>query len=316
MSRKMLVTTSVVFLSGTLALVAAAQQAEQPNPNRTPNQRNTTEDSTQNPTQKAGHDWKNGDHHLATCVATANQAEIALSEYAAQKAQHPEVKKFASMLVKDHREFLQKLEKYAPEATETNFLTQGESREAQTTQAGTRPATTTRPAPTSPSAPAQPNAAAPSKPTQTDGTIQQTAGKDESINQNRVQTADGNRTTNATTGKHYSKMGIEKELAEECLKSAKEKLQSKSGEEFDKCFVGMQIAMHMHMKDKLTVFQRHTSGELAQLLSEGQKTTEEHMAKAEELMKALEQDKSPRNSTGTKRSDEATPNRESKSPSE
>ena len=46
--------------------------------------------------------------------------------------------------------------------------------------------------------------------------------------------------------------------------------------------------MHQHMKDNLIVLQRHVSPELAEILAEGQKTTEEHLAKAESIMKGLD----------------------------
>jgi hypothetical protein len=64
-------------------------------------------------------------------------------------------------------------------------------------------------------------------------------------------------------------------------------MDKKNGADFDECFVGHQLAAHEMMKTKLTVFQRHTSGELNQLIADGIQTTEKHRKRAEELMHQL-----------------------------
>jgi predicted outer membrane protein len=83
-------------------------------------------------------------------------------------------------------------------------------------------------------------------------------------------------------------MKIKEEIAQQCLASAQRELEQKSGKEFDQCFMGLQIAAHMKMADSLTVFQRHASGELKTTLGEGLQTTQQHLAKAKEIMKALD----------------------------
>jgi predicted outer membrane protein len=192
---------------------------------------------------------RSADHLLATCVALANQGEIAVSEIAHNKSTNNEVKEFAGMLMKDHHAFLEKLHKFAPEATKAGYL-DGATKEARTNKKGDK--------------------------------IQQTAATEDKA---EVKTADA-KSDHANA--EFNHMELQRELAAQCLSSAKEKLESKSGDEFDKCFIGHQIGMHQHMKDNLIVLQRHVSPELAEILAAGQKTTEEHLAKAESIMKDLD----------------------------
>jgi predicted outer membrane protein len=82
-------------------------------------------------------------------------------------------------------------------------------------------------------------------------------------------------------------LALQRELAEQCVEDSKAALSEKSAEEFDECFVGQQIAKHAAMKTKLTVFQRHASDELGELLAAGEKKTFEHLEHVEKLIKQL-----------------------------
>ncbi len=213
------------------------------------------------------------DHMFASCIATGNQEEVILAEIGRDKATNDEVKKFAEMLVTDHQTFLIKLKKFAPEATQAGYLDAGD-KDRQATGAKNKAR----------------------------ATIQQTgAAAAEGDQKNRVENADG------TAHQGLNFLQVERELAQECLALTQEKLKDKTGAEFDQCFIGQQIAMHMGMKVKLTVFQRHASSELAGIFAEGQKTTEAHLAKAEEIMKDL-----AHSQTGSEKKRERKANKETK----
>jgi len=220
---------------------------------------------TTDQTAESNWSWKNPDHALASCVALANQEEIALGEFGSQKARNEEVKKFAQMLVHDHQEFLGKLKEFAPEACSSGFLNADHARSA-----------------------AQPGTA----PTKTGArTVEQAAATEDGDKSSKIQTTAGTSPAAKSGDVHHhhgKHLQIEREVAQQCLMMSKEKLNSESGEKFDKCFIGQQIGMHSAMKAKLTVYQRHASTELAQVLSAGLKKTEEHLAKAEEIMKTLD----------------------------
>jgi len=95
---------------------------------------------------------------------------------------------------------------------------------------------------------------------------------------------------NASSSAHASidMMQLQREMAQQCLTDSKQYLGKKEGAEFDKCFVGMQIAKHAAMHSKLVVLQRHTSDELQQIVAEGIQTTAKHLKEAETLMTKLD----------------------------
>jgi len=81
---------------------------------------------------------------------------------------------------------------------------------------------------------------------------------------------------------------IRAEIADACRATAERELNSKSGGEFDECFMGMQIGMHMHVVDELKVLERHASPELQQVLRQEKQTAEKHLERAKVIAKNLE----------------------------
>jgi len=222
---------------------------------------------------RADGSWHTADHRFATCVAYANQVEVAMARIANQKSKNSEVKQFAEMMLQDHEQFLRKLEKFAPEAARKEALA-GASGASRTNDRGTGRAGT-----------------------QTE--IQQTRGNEQNESP-RVRTGDNRSETGGDQQRAVNSAEIEKELAEQCITSARRKLESKNGDDFDKCYMHDQVAKHAEMKDKLMVFQRHASRELSSILSEGLKTTEDHLAKAEEIAKSLDSGRSSEKSGSDK----------------
>jgi len=209
--------------------------------------------------------WQNTDHQLATCIAIGNQTEVAIAKIAEEKAKSKDVKEFAQMLVKDHTAFLQKLQKFAPEATQEGYLND----QQETTNENQRTSATQ---PRTPGVQVQVQPAGGQVEVKK-GQIQQTAGTDQAAG--------------AEAGQPLDFVQLHREIAEECIRSAKQGMSKKDGKEFDECFIGFQIAAHAEMKNKLTVLQRHASSDLAQVIGDGIQTTERHMKKAEGLIKDL-----------------------------
>jgi predicted outer membrane protein len=83
-------------------------------------------------------------------------------------------------------------------------------------------------------------------------------------------------------------VALKHQLGEQCRQSASRELQQKSGAEFDKCYIGMQIGMHMQMLDTLKVFSRYASPELDQLIEKGEETTQSHLDHAKKIIASLE----------------------------
>ena len=82
--------------------------------------------------------WESPEQMMAACVAIDNQEEVALVSAVQDKLQHEEVKKFATMLLQEHQDYLAKLEKFAPGVSQ-HSLEQGHSPKpaSDTTTSGT-----------------------------------------------------------------------------------------------------------------------------------------------------------------------------------
>lgn len=190
------------------------------------------------------------DHKFATCLILENQNEVAAARIAAQRSQNPAVKDFANMMMKEHQEFIEKLEKFGG--------TDLRSRLAAAGQAGQNAVNGDRTAP--------------------DAAQTETAP--------RANRPEGSA---VAAGEHGAKfMQIKREIADECRSSTQRELSSKSGIEFDKCYVGMQIGAHMYMVDSLKVLERHASAELRPIIAEGREVAQTHLDHAKKLMKSID----------------------------
>jgi putative membrane protein len=81
---------------------------------------------------------------------------------------------------------------------------------------------------------------------------------------------------------------IEQQINERCLAMLQAELESKSGKEFDACYLGSQIAGHMHMIAALDVLAGQTSGPLQQIVKSAQPTVQKHYDEARQLMKQFD----------------------------
>jgi predicted outer membrane protein len=229
--------------------------------------------------------WRDGDHFLATCIAINNQEEVLLSQWAQDRLQNAKAKEFAKMMVKDHSAVLTKLQQFAPEATEEHFLTSTNTsaQEIRTDgKAEERPGAARREERRRERAENkgkddtkednEPNDKDDQASRKGQGTIQQVSGTTEYVE---------------TKNLNVDLMQLHREVAEQCLADTKEMLTAKSDQEFDACFMGLQIARHAALKTKLTVYERHATGELKDLLSQAKATTTEHLEHAQQIMKEL-----------------------------
>ncbi len=201
---------------------------------------------------------------IASCLVYENQVEVALGRMAQEKAQSGAVKKFAGMMVQEHQDFLAKLQKFAPNSGELSTnLPESQDRSSVDVRG------------------------------ETDPQVKQNQNNQAQNNKNpNSQENIGNAATQQQAGKSnemaMNVIKLQQELAQQCLSDAQSKLSKEGSEKFDKCYVGMQIAMHAGMKTKLTVFSRHSTGEFKQLIEQAIQTTDNHLAKAESLMEELD----------------------------
>lgn len=125
------------------------------------------------------------------------------------------------------------------------------------------------------------------------GTRRRTRGNDNrAANNRRPQSATAE---SAAGGQGRSSAGLnfvrlKQQLGQQCLASSKQELEQKDGNEFDECYIGMQIAKHMEMIDTLKVFSHYASENLDQVIEEGEDTSQEHLDHAKKLIKELTSD--------------------------
>ena len=207
--------------------------------------------------QQPGAAQNAGQHQsmMASCLVYDNQAEIALGRMAQEKSQSEAVKKFAGMMVQEHQDFLTKLQRFAPNSGELS-MKPVENQDQSNTDIRAEGVSQVKP-----------NSSNQDQGNGANAVTQQTPGQSGDVAINVVK--------------------LQRELAQQCLSDAQAKLSKEDSDDFDKCYVGMQIAMHAGMKSKLTVFSRHSSGEFKQLVDQAIQTTGKHLAKAESIMEEL-----------------------------
>jgi predicted outer membrane protein len=267
--------------------------------------------------------------YFIACLRGDNRNEVEVGKLAAQKASNPEVKAFAQQMVKDHSDFLAKLDRINQSGSggRPGASTDSQSRDSRSSAApaSATPATgrsdNTSPNETVSGANrAQSKAGSNAASDTAGGTDRAASGqattKSAQANpgasdnaagvnaaQNRRNDRDGSadqpgagkdanrtvRTEAASRGGDYSQLiQIKQEIADQCLASTQRDLNEKQGKEFDKCYVGLQVVAHMEMVDTLTVFSRHASGELQQLVNEGRQTAQQHLDHVKHLAQQVD----------------------------
>jgi predicted outer membrane protein len=78
-----------------------------------------------------------------------------------------------------------------------------------------------------------------------------------------------------------------KQIAQECLNLTQQELAQKEGAEFDKAYIGQQVGAHLGMLAQLRGSKNFASGELQQVISEGEQATQKHLAEAKRIKSQL-----------------------------
>jgi predicted outer membrane protein len=192
------------------------------------------------------------DQQIATCLILGNQQEIALAQFAQERAENPQVKQFAQTMIEQHQQALSKLQQAAPQVAALNLKLHAKQgnraqTEAESTESGVQPTASTQPA----SAEAR------------------------------------SATASAQGGAEHQMAQFAREVKQECLNLVTAELGQQQGAEFDKAYLGQQIGAHLGMLAELRVSQRHASQQLKPVLQEGEQMTEQHLAQAKSIMEQL-----------------------------
>lgn len=80
---------------------------------------------------------------------------------------------------------------------------------------------------------------------------------------------------------------IDRDIAKHCVQQAEDKLQQKTGAEFDRCYLAAQIGGHMQMLSALDVISQQATGELQTVAKDARSTVAAHLQHAEQLADQL-----------------------------
>ncbi len=82
-------------------------------------------------------------------------------------------------------------------------------------------------------------------------------------------------------------LAIERQIAQLCVANATKEMSEKKGPEFDRAYIGMQIAAHYRMIDTQKVLREHATPELRDLIDKGIETAQAHVDQAKKIMHSL-----------------------------
>jgi predicted outer membrane protein len=219
------------------------------------------------------------DHYLANCLLNHNKAEVELSQIALQRSENAEVKQFAQKMITDHQKVIDQLQPLA-------MLQGGANRGVSSILGGNsesqgRSETTVGRSSDTRAIPGSAGASQTLPPTGT-------AAVNSPASPTAETTATPNPAAAAGSGDLLQLVQIDQQINQRCLQMAKDELQQKSGADFDKCYVGNAIGMHVHALAALEVIGKQTQGQLAQVAQQAQPTVQQHFDQAKQLMKQLE----------------------------
>lgn len=218
---------------------------------------------------------------LADCLIQANKKEAALAEIAMARASHQGIRDFARKLVQDHKRMIADLEQAVGRSPAD--LTPGQS------PGNTRgaPEGTGRKDSGSANEQNRDRRPTPGSPDSSNRSDDEPRSQD-AQDKGRPGEAVGPANRDSLPPALAKMKSIGDELHEQCLATARRELTQKSGPELDKCFLGMQIGAHLQAVDMLTVFKKHSSGKLAEVLDSSLPTVQAHLEHARSLLQVVD----------------------------
>jgi len=295
-------TTAALLLSVVFVSAQERREQDKPKPTQPSSQRTPSDNRVPQPVTQPFHGQagqSNGDQQLAACLISDNEGEVALAKFALQKSQNAEVKDFAEQMIQAHGECLKKLSQFAPnsKASQGSDPSAVEIRRDRSATTEDRPANSAQRTKDDSQTKSDRDAKPSTKPDREDNSQakpDREANPSTKPNQTPAPATRGNQTTTVVNQEamgHVDLIRVKQEIGQLCVETMKKELGEKTGEDFDKCFMGMQVGGHLHMADTLKVMKKYASPQLRSVLEEGETTTAEHLAHAKQIMKSLEGEK-------------------------
>lgn len=276
-----------------LASVALAQVRDEPRPASRPGAQRPGAAPVAAPGAIGNQAQGTPDQQIAATLWAANRNEVELAKLAQQKAQSDSVKEFAATAIKDHTQAADKFARAAGNLVSANTARGG---------VGTTPPRDVRkPVIQDDEARDETREEAPRGKKQADREDREDARDNprrearedareegrEVRRTGREEAREGRTTTQRGGAQGFNWVSVHLEVADQCLQSAKKELNDKQGAEFDKCYMGLQVAAHMGMVDQLEVLKNHASSQLQPDIEQALETTKEHLEEAKKIMENI-----------------------------
>lgn len=232
--------------------------------------------------------------YFVTTLTSANKSVIELSQMATEKAQHPEVKRYAEKLITEHQQLneqLQGLRSQTQAAPRTGETDREGVRERRSDASAER---AERRADEDPESRRAERATRRAERTAERG--ERSAERRDRVSRPREEGASDRRERRAQFAAQgpmvpQQLVQISQQICDKQSQSAKQMLQEKEGQEFDMAYVGMQIVGHDWMVAELQALQNVGSPEFQQLVRQAEQKTQEHLEQAKQLAKTLQGDR-------------------------
>jgi predicted outer membrane protein len=234
--------------------------------------------------------------HIAVCLTLGNQEEVALGQFAQERAQNPQVKQFAQMMAQEHQQAISQLQQASPQLASMNLelSAQGGGSAAR----GQGSATSARGAGSSSSAGSATSGAPSGSGSGASGATGSGSGTGASGQATAGSGASGSASGSASQrtsasgaqggGQTQQVAQFEQQVKQQCLNLTMTELGRKQGAEFDKAYIGQQLVAHTQMLAQLQAAQQHASSELQPIIQQGTQMTEHHLAQARQIMEQLD----------------------------
>ena len=225
------------------------------------------------------------DHAITAHLLLGNLEELQLNQFALDRAQNDQVKEFAQMMLRDHQQAVQQIRQLAPELAGVgeNLGAGGAATGASTSGAAGH---------TMPGGAAGGTNTTTTVAGHTTGDV--TPGGSNAGGSPTSGFAGGAMPGEPTAGPDGALMGQllawHQAVAQQCVALQQRELSQKQGAEFDRCFMGGQIAAHLGMLAKLQASEQFASPQLRQLCTQMSQTVQQHLDHAKQIAKSLEEE--------------------------
>ncbi len=199
--------------------------------------------------------------NLARCLLLSDQGQVLIGDFALERAQNPEVRQFAQAMVKNHNEWIAKLEPFVPDAPNTDALNKRVY--AIFTELKSEK-----------------------------GTVPVTSETGETSRKAEVPAlaTNGSEKTTGMEAKHFMHMipAMQQQMVENCVAYTQWEFSQLDKNQFDKAYIDWQIFSHINALAKLKTLQNFAPAKLKPIIESETTAVQSNLEQAKNICKQLQ----------------------------